>query len=159
MVNSSSCMQIPANMLRIYPVEALPSMKTHCIVLFKNPLAVHVAQRQGGGIRRGWWPHTALDSLISSEILPPFLFFPSSFLPEPWQLGQLPLWLDVCWASFKANGARLWSVVKPPPSFERKQPHVLSVQKPLFPSCLSAEKLDLDLKWSGTSACRDTWSR
>lgn len=50
MVNSSSCMQIPANMLRIYPVEALSSMKTHCIVLFKNPLAVHVAQSQGGGL-------------------------------------------------------------------------------------------------------------
>lgn len=29
-------MQMLANILRIYPVETLPSMKTHSIVLFKR---------------------------------------------------------------------------------------------------------------------------
>ena len=43
LVNSCSCMQMPANIFRIYPVETLPSMKTHSIVLFK-------------GLRPRMWP-------------------------------------------------------------------------------------------------------
>lgn len=49
-LNSCSCMQMQANMLRIYPAETLPSMKTLRIVLFKS-LWPRLGLRAGGGVR------------------------------------------------------------------------------------------------------------
>lgn len=50
LVNSCSCMQMLANIFRIYPVKTLPSMKTRSIVLFKRlwPSVGEV----GGGARQ-----------------------------------------------------------------------------------------------------------
>lgn len=41
-------MQMLANIFRIYPVETLPSMKTHSIVLFKR-LWLEGRREEGGG--------------------------------------------------------------------------------------------------------------
>lgn len=45
-------MQMLANIFRIYPVETLPSMKTHSIVLFKR-LWLEGRREEGGGQDRG----------------------------------------------------------------------------------------------------------
>lgn len=50
LLNSCSCMQMPPNMLRIYPVEALPGLKAHSFVLFKS---LWLRMRRRGGARMG----------------------------------------------------------------------------------------------------------
>lgn len=42
-------MQMLANIFRIYPVETLPSMKTHSIVLFKRLRPGGEGEEGGGG--------------------------------------------------------------------------------------------------------------
>lgn len=73
LVNSCSCMQMQANIFKIYPVETLPSMESspHCSI----QEAVHAAPESSGWGGVGGWggvegPHTVLDLLIRGEIPP-----------------------------------------------------------------------------------------